>query len=144
MNATEEELQEAISRDPEMIAKASGNDTDTDGKQGKQHHRILGAVKGTAKAVAQTAIGANKLRAGTGSKAAKNRVGVVPRKNEQALVSPVQFVARFQGRKGDIYVITEAATPCVSFIKKTLKENKKKLVNDRKQTKAIPLLRIPE
>jgi hypothetical protein len=62
-----------------------------------------------------TAIGADKLKAQAGSDAAKNRLGVVPRAGEDLTSGPVEFKARYHGKRGHLYITAKATIPCVAF-----------------------------
>ncbi|KAI7303804.1 hypothetical protein KC326_g8604 [Hortaea werneckii] len=58
---------------------------------------------------------ADHLKAKAGSEHAKHRLGVVPHSREENLSGPVDFKARFHGRKGHAYISTRATIPCLSF-----------------------------
>jgi len=117
LNATDEELHEAIRYDADMVNDAGGEDKEMT-KAGSKHGKgakVLGALRGAAKAMTKTAIGANKVRAGTGSLAAKNRLGAVPHHNEVPVANLMEFEARYQGKKGYVLLSTESFSPYVTF-----------------------------
>ena len=62
-----------------------------------------------------SAIGADRLKASAGSSAAKNRLGVIPKPDEDLTSGPIDFKSRFHGKKGHTYISTKATIPCVSF-----------------------------
>jgi len=116
LNATKEELDAAMANDSSVKHETAGSDIDAAkaNKHGKKGSKILGFFKGTAKATIQTAIGADSVKAKTGSEPAKNRLGVIPR-NADLLSGPVEFKSRYHGQKGHVYITTKATVPCVAF-----------------------------
>jgi hypothetical protein len=117
LNATKEELDEAMKHDPTTAHETAGSDIDAakTHKHGKKGSRILGFFKGTTKATVQTAIGADTLKAKAGSTPAKNRLGVIPKPGEDLTSGPIEFKARYHGHKGHVYITTKATIPCVAF-----------------------------
>jgi len=117
LNATQEELDEAISHDPTTAHETGGADIDSSKstKHGKKGSRILGLFKSTAKAAVETSIGADRLKAKAGHEHAKNRLGVVAKPGEQKISGPVDFKCRYQGHRGHAYITTKATIPCVAF-----------------------------
>jgi hypothetical protein len=75
--------------------------------------RLIGLIKGTTKTGVTTALGADKIKATTGSEEAKNRLGVLSAEPSDS--GPMEFAGRCHGKKGYIYVVVSAATPCVCF-----------------------------
>lgn len=86
-----------------------------DTKHGKKGSKILGFFKSSVKASVETALGADHLKAKTGSSAAKNRVGVIPSSTAVLVDGPIDFKARYSGKKGLVYISAKATIPCVSF-----------------------------
>ncbi|KAF2019628.1 hypothetical protein BU24DRAFT_365220 [Aaosphaeria arxii CBS 175.79] len=117
LNATQEELDEAMSHDPSVAASTSGADIDASkaSKHGKKGSKILGFFRHTAKGGVQTAIGSDKLKAAAGSSHAKNRLGAVPHPDEDLTSGPVAFKCRYKGKKGHAYITVKATIPCVAF-----------------------------
>ncbi|EPQ28282.1 uncharacterized protein PFL1_04109 [Pseudozyma flocculosa PF-1] len=106
-----EEHVDAVASRPEGEDKSA---TDTKKKPSK----ILSILKGTAKAGAEVALGANRVKASAGSLTAKTKLGVVRGEaaaRKTASDGPVSFAARYKGKKGHVYISTSATTPCVSF-----------------------------
>lgn len=60
-------------------------------------------------------MGADRLKAKAGSHHAKNRVGVLSKPDVSSLSGPVDFKARYNGKKGYVYISSKATIPCVSF-----------------------------
>ncbi|KAH7045112.1 hypothetical protein B0J12DRAFT_711932 [Macrophomina phaseolina] len=119
LNATPAELDAAIAEhDASVTRETAGQDIDAgkDKAHGKKGSRILNFFRGTTKGVVETAIGADKVKAKTGSTPAKDRLGVVQRVGVGGKRSgPVSFRARYHGRKGAVYITTKATIPCVAF-----------------------------
>lgn len=117
LNATQEELDDAMSHDPTTAHETGGADIDAaKGKHhGKKGSRILGFFKGTTKTTIEASLGADKLRAKAGSEHAKNRLGVIPHSGEQLVSGPVDFKCRYHGKRGHTYISTKATIPCVAF-----------------------------
>jgi hypothetical protein len=114
LNATQEELDEAMSHDPTMAHETSGSDIDASrtpnmARKGARSWASLSEVLG------RTAIGTAKLKAKAGLSPAKNRLGVVQKPGEDLTSSPVEFKSRYHRQKGHVYITTKATTPCVAF-----------------------------
>jgi len=58
-------------------------------------------------------LGTDRLKAAAGAEHAKNRLGVLDDSKTES--GPVQFPARYKGRKGHLYITTMAATPALSW-----------------------------
>jgi hypothetical protein len=117
LNATQEELDEAMAHDPTIPHQTGGQDIDEakTHKHGKAGSKILGFFKGTTKATVNTAIGADTLKAKVGSDAAKNRLGVIPKRGEDLTSGPIEFKSRYHGNKGHVYITAKATIPCLAF-----------------------------
>ncbi|KAK3064397.1 hypothetical protein LTS18_007545 [Coniosporium uncinatum] len=117
LNATQEELNDAMAHDPQVPHQTGGDDINAskEHKHGKKGSRLLSFFKHTAKGAVETAIGADKLKAKVGSEHAKNRLGVIPETNDDPLSGPVDFKSRYHGKKGHVYISAKATIPCVFF-----------------------------
>jgi len=117
LNATQAELDAAITHDPQVAHETDGKDIDAakDTKHGKKGSKILNFFKGTTAATVQTAITVDSVKAKTGSEGAKNRLGVVPRSTNNEENGPVEFQCRYQGHKGHCYITTAATIPAIAF-----------------------------
>lgn len=117
LNATREELDEAMAHDPVVPHETGGADIDAakDNKHGKKGSKILNFFRGTVKGGVETTMTADKVKAAAGSRHAKNRLGAVPPKNVDLTSGPVEFKARYDGKKGHVYITTKATIPCVAF-----------------------------
>lgn len=118
LDASHEELQDAIHKDPSDNAAVDDQPAQKPRKHRHGEH-ILGFFKGTAKAGVETKFGVDKARAKIGSETAKTHLGVLPRSNEVELSGPVDFKGRYKGSKGWIYISTNTNTPTLSFSNKS-------------------------
>ncbi|KAI0206584.1 hypothetical protein F4808DRAFT_534 [Astrocystis sublimbata] len=116
LNATEAEIEEAMRHDPNTAHETAGADIDA----AKSHHRkgskVLSTMKGAVKGAVKSVIVSDAARAKAGlSKPAKERLGVVPSAQADLLSGPVDFKARYDGKKGRIYIATKSTIPAVGF-----------------------------
>ncbi|KAK6442397.1 profilin, required for normal timing of actin polymerization in response to thermal stress [Oleoguttula sp. CCFEE 5521] len=117
LNATKDELHEAMAHDPTTAHETAGADIDAakTKSHGKKGSRFLNLIKSGVKGSVETALGADHLKAKVGSEHAKQRLGVIPRDPSAQLSGPVDFKCRFHGQRGHAYISTRATIPCVSF-----------------------------
>jgi len=84
-------------------------------KPKKKHgHRIIAAVKQATKGGVETILGTDRLKAAAGAEHAKNRIGVL-KSGPDNPTGPIQFPARYKGKKGHAYITTTATTPALSW-----------------------------
>jgi len=117
LNATPEELDAAMAHDPTTAHVTGGEDIDKakDSKHGKKGAKILNFFRGTVKGGVETTLTADKVKAAAGSRHAKNRLGAVPPRGVDLTSGPVEFKARFDGKKGHVYITTKATIPSIAF-----------------------------
>ncbi|KAI0969028.1 hypothetical protein F4678DRAFT_440689 [Xylaria arbuscula] len=117
LNATDEELEAAMQHDPQTAHETAGADIDAakSGSHSRTGSKIISAVKSAVKGTVKGAIVSDAARAKVGSRPAKNRLGVVPPAKADLLSGPVDFKARYDGRKGRIYIATKSTIPAVGF-----------------------------
>lgn len=106
-----------MAHDPHVAHQTGGKDIDQakDSKHGKKGSKLMSFFKNTTKGTVEAAIGIDNLKAKAGSDHAKNRLGVVRKRGEHPISGPVDFKARYHGRKGHVYLTTKATIPCVAF-----------------------------
>jgi hypothetical protein len=106
-----------MAHDPATAHETHGADIDSakESKHGKKGSKILNFFRGTVKGGVETTIGADKVKAAVGDMHAKNRLGAVPKPEENFKSGPVEFKCRFHGHKGHLYITTKATIPCVAF-----------------------------
>lgn len=110
--ATDAEMADAIHPDDEP-EDLDPNNVNSPPKK-KHGRRLLNFVKGTTKGGVKTLLGTDKVKAAVGSGHAKNRLGVL-QSGEPDPAGPVEFPARFKGKKGHLYITTTATSPAVSW-----------------------------
>lgn len=99
--------------------------------KGKRFPKIIDFFRGVSKGAVKTAVGADHVRAkATGAHAAKDRLGVIPADGERPVSGPVEFKARFEGRKGHVYITKKATIPSVGF---SVKESVEKVGDEEKE-----------
>lgn len=108
---------EAASNDPSAKTQVASSDVaaSKDKTHGKKGSHVLGLFKTSVKASVETAIGTDRLKARAGSSAAKDRLGVLPKSAADLISGPIEFKARYKGKKGHVYIATKSTIPCVSF-----------------------------
>ena len=106
----DEEMAEAIN--PDDTAVTSGADA---AKPKKQHgRRILAAMKSVTKGGVEGILGTDRLKAAAGAEHAKNRIGVL-KSGVETEAGPIDFPARYRGKKGHAYITTTATSPALSW-----------------------------
>ncbi|KAK1579952.1 uncharacterized protein LY79DRAFT_651832 [Colletotrichum navitas] len=123
LGASQSQLENVAERDKEMADHAGGEDTEVQQAvgHGRKREKIFGLLKGGAKEVAKATSTIDKIRAKAGSENAKTRVGALPSsKDEEQTIGPVEFSARYEGKKGFVYV--NAAAGFVVFNKNSITE----------------------
>jgi hypothetical protein len=115
LGASQSEVEDTIHPD----APPTGTTTEEEQKpeqKGSKAKKLLSFFKGTTKTGVNTALSTDPIKASAGSKTAQNRLGAVPPASADPPSSgPVTFPCRYHGKKGVLYIITSASSPCVSF-----------------------------
>lgn len=109
LGVSDAEMAEAVHPDPtdDSVSTASK-------EKKKKGSRILGFLKSTTKGGVETMLGTDRLKAAAGVEHAKNRIGVVKYK-PQSPGGPVDFPARYRGKKGHLYITVTATSPAISW-----------------------------
>jgi hypothetical protein len=97
---------------PDDSATTTGAEVEPPKK--KHGQRLLALIKGTTKGGVETILGADRLKAAAGAEHAKNRLGVL-RTGPVLPTGPVDFPARYKGKKGHAYITTAATSPALSW-----------------------------
>lgn len=102
LNATDEELKEAMEHDPNTAHETAGADVDAakSKSHGKKGARLMSMIKGGVKGTVETALGADRLKAKAGSEHAKQRVGVIHTSRENSLTARLTSSAATTAREG--------------------------------------------
>ena len=115
LDASHAEVQDAIHPEGGDVNIAQGIDGDEAKKKPKHGRKVLSFIKGSTRTGVGALLGTDRLKAKAGSEISKNRLGVVPRPNEPAERGPVDFDARYHGKKGRAYISTSSTSPCIGF-----------------------------
>jgi hypothetical protein len=99
---------------PDEATLAGANTTDPAPPKKKHGRRILAFLKGTTKGGVETMLGTDRLKAAVGAQHARNRLGVL-QSGPSPPAGPVDFPARYQGKKGRLYITTTATSPALSW-----------------------------
>ena len=80
-------------------------------------HRIVAAMRQATKGGVETILGTDRLKAAAGAEHAKNRLGVLKSSSVNNSAGPIQFPARYRGKKGHAYITitTTATSPALSW-----------------------------
>ncbi len=116
MDASQEEVDDVIHPDSSTDLDAAKTADEPKQEKQKRGTRLISFVRGATRTGVETVLGTDRLKAKIGSTTSKNRVGAVP-SQEAALIAagPVDFPARFEGRRGRVYITTISTSPCVAF-----------------------------
>lgn len=117
LNATDEELEAAMEHDPTTAHQTGGSDIDAakTPRHGRKGSKLLNFFKNTTKGAVKTTIGADNVRAMAGSHHARDRLGALPKPTADKRSGPVEFKARYNGARGNVYITTKATIPAVAF-----------------------------
>ena len=129
LDASHDEIEDAITVDHPTGQTPPGTAEGED-PHGKKKHgfgsKIMSAFKNTTYAGVETKLTADSVKAALGSGKAKQKLGVLPTKDEERekdVEGPVEYKARYLGKKGAVYVDSSVspssgrrpASPCVYF-----------------------------
>ncbi|KAF2723139.1 hypothetical protein K431DRAFT_337691 [Polychaeton citri CBS 116435] len=135
LNASEQEIRDAMAHDSSVPHQKAG--TDTAAAQAKSHGKkgakVMGLFKAGIKGTIETALGADHLKAKAGSGHSRDRLGVIPRNPTNKLSGPVDFVCRFHGKRGHAYISTVSTIPCVSFSLDKITDKKSDMLKEENQ-----------
>lgn len=111
MDVSQKEVDAAQHPENEEESKSKEDPGKEKGKTGK---KILKVIKILAKAGVEGVLGTDRFKAEMGSKHSKNRLGIIP-KTPTPTTGPVDFKARYKGKRGTVYISTRATIPCIGF-----------------------------
>jgi len=134
LDASHSEIEDAITVDRPSSLEDSPTDTSPTDSAGAPTPKkkgfgtkIMNAFKGTTKAGVESKLTVDSARAALGSEHAKEKLGILPSKEEmqkKPVEGPVEFKGRCNGKKGAVYVDSSVspatadghpASPCVYF-----------------------------
>ncbi|RYO96734.1 hypothetical protein DL765_011504 [Monosporascus sp. GIB2] len=149
LDASEDEIRQAIEHDPSAVPHLTGDPEEDAGKNPKHGHKmggkILGFFKGMTRGAVKASIGADHARAKAGSQPAKNRLGAVSDTDSCPPSGPVEFEARHKGHRGHVYITTESTIPAVGFSPEKLASKEKRIQKhgDDGESEVHPVWSIP-
>ncbi|TVY26752.1 hypothetical protein LHYA1_G004408 [Lachnellula hyalina] len=109
---SDREMADAVHPD---TAVTTGADAAAPKPKRKTGHRIVAAMKHATKGGVETILGTDRLKAAAGGEHAKNRLGVLQTDSIDKSAGPIQFSARYKGKKGHAYITTMATSPALSW-----------------------------
>ena len=106
----DDEMAEAIHPDDTAVT------TGTDAAPPKKKHgrRLIAAFRSATKGGVETLLGTDRLKAAAGGQHAKDRLGVL-RSGPSEPAGPIDFPARYKGKRGHAYITTTATSPALSW-----------------------------
>ncbi|KLO84705.1 Uncharacterized protein LW93_4984 [Fusarium fujikuroi] len=141
VGASPEEIRRAVQEEPGVVQDTGGDDHEYPDHEsgGKRRGKLLGIIKPVVQAAVKTVIGANKIRAKTGTVSAKNRVGAASTREEPSIAGPVEFTCRWQGEKGFVYLTTDTESPHLCFSRRSVGDSDDSSYHDVLPTWTIPV-----
>ena len=120
--------------------------TGPDDHQHKKSNRILSFFRGIARGGVKTAVGVDNLRAKTvGDHYARDRLGAVPPATKVPISGPIEFEARYEGKKGQVVLSTMGTVPVVAFVEDKKRDKKDEFGNhDMHAMWSLPVADIVE
>lgn len=118
LGATPLEIADAASFDPKVPEQLSKSDQSATKKlgSGKKGGKVIEIFRGFTRGLVKAAVGGDHLRAEvTGAKPAKDRLGALPDSKDPMISGPIKFDARYDGKKGHVYITKKATIPAVGF-----------------------------
>lgn len=106
LGATHGEMAEAAAPEQSTLEAASGPSSEIKDTESHRPHKLLGMIKSGMKSTVKLAMKADQIRAKTGRQSAKNRIGVIPRKQgpSNREQGPWSFKARSDGKDGQLHI----------------------------------------
>lgn len=116
LDASHEQIQDAVRPDASDPKVPGQENLGTQSHQKHKHGRkLLQFIKTATRAGVSTILGTDRLKATVGDENAKMRLGVLPDPSESENSGPVDFITRYHGKKGHLYLRTAADPPCVIY-----------------------------
>ncbi|ETN44905.1 uncharacterized protein HMPREF1541_09780 [Cyphellophora europaea CBS 101466] len=106
LGASQADLADAAAPDQNVLDAASGPCSEIQATERRKPHRLFGLVKGGIKSTVEMTLKADKLRAKAGHQSAKNRIGILPHKNNAGDREPGPwiFAVRHDGKEGRLHI----------------------------------------
>jgi hypothetical protein len=113
LDASHGEIQDAMHKDAVDDASSAKAPSDKVAKKNPARH-VVSFLKRTTKVGVNAVLGTDQLKAAAGDEHARHRIGVIPPPNLPPS-GPVEFQARYDGKKGKALLITATPVPLLSF-----------------------------
>lgn len=114
------EVQRAVY--PNDVKKAHDDEPQTADNHGqppsKRMSKFVAFLKGNTRAVVETKLAVERVRATMGSEKSKETLGVLPKPENLIYAGPNEYRARRDGQQGWIYIISSATSPWLVFTKR--------------------------
>ncbi|KAJ5092831.1 hypothetical protein N7456_008692 [Penicillium angulare] len=116
LGATQEEITEAATAEPKSVTSHKLPLPAPPIRRNGWSAKLIGLFRGTTATGVESKRGVDKVRAMVGSVHAANRVGVLrPKGKESAPVGPVEFEARYKGKRGAVVIDSTKEPPLLYF-----------------------------
>ncbi|RWQ93545.1 hypothetical protein C8Q69DRAFT_405836 [Paecilomyces variotii] len=129
LDASHHEIEQAATGQTAEAKQITGSGNDQKSQQGGKQKKgfmssVVAFIRGTTAKSMETKLAVDRARAAVGSKNAKNHIGVLSLKGQQpAPGGPVEFEARYKGKRGAIVVDTSKKPAVVYFTTKPVSES---------------------
>jgi hypothetical protein len=112
LDATESEKISAIDPSRRMEESQLPQDKHEEAPKHPRLSKVMRVLKGNTKASVETKLAVDHVRAKTGSDKAKGHLGVLPKKKNLIYAGPSEYKARFDGKKGWIFITESSVLFC--------------------------------
>jgi len=104
-------IREAVRPSSDMDESSSDKEEEKSTHKNKIS-KFMKLLKGNTKSVVETKLAVDQLRAKAGSEKAKRQIGILPNNKNLVFAGPSEYRARYDGKKGWIYLGDNALTFC--------------------------------
>lgn len=143
MDASHHEIEQAATGQTAEAKQITGSGNDQKSQQGGKQKKgfmssVVAFIRGTTAKSMETKLAVDRARAAVGSKNAKNHIGVLSLKGQQpAPGGPVEFEARYKGKRGAIVVDTSKKPAVVYFTTKPVSESEQFDQNKKSEKEVV-------
>ncbi|OJJ44292.1 hypothetical protein ASPZODRAFT_135098 [Penicilliopsis zonata CBS 506.65] len=136
LDVPESEIEQAASAEPAFEPGGThGETTQSSPPKKTWMSSIMNVFRGTTAAGVRSKLAVDHVKAAAGSKAARNRIGILRRKGGVSLpVGPIEFNARYQGKRGAAVIDSSKEQPLLYFTTdSTADSNTDNAIEERKK-----------
>ncbi|KAJ9253027.1 hypothetical protein DTO207G8_4328 [Paecilomyces variotii] len=143
LDASHHEIEQAATGQTAEAKQITGSGNDQKSQQGGKQKKgfmssVVAFIRGTTAKSMETKLAVDRARAAVGSKNAKNHIGVLSLKGQQpAPGGPVEFEARYKGKRGAIVVDTSKKPAVVYFTTKPVSESEQFDQNKKSEKEVV-------